>query len=90
MDRQNFYSELPLLTDLNEITDPSKFSPVPSDWQIAISDVVNSTKALAQGKYKAVNLMGAATVVALLNLDGERQLPFVFGGDGAVVLIPPT
>jgi len=89
MDRQNFYSELPLLTDLNEITDPSKFSPVPSDWQIAISDVVNSTKALAQGKYKAVNLMGAATVVALLNLDGERQLPFVFGGDGAVVLTPP-
>jgi hypothetical protein len=89
MDRQNFYSELPTLTDLSEITDQSKFSSVPADWQIVISDVVGSTRAVQQGRYKEVNLIGAATIVALLNLNTERQLPFVFGGDGAVVLIPP-
>ncbi len=89
MHRQNFYEELPQLTNLSEITDPSKFYPVPREWQIVISDVVNSTKAVQQGRYKEVNLIGAATIVALLNLSGDRQLPFVFGGDGATILIPP-
>jgi len=90
MDRQNFYTELPLLTDLMEITNQSRFSPVPPDWLMVISDVVNSTQAVQQGRYKEVNLLGAAAIVALLNLDPKRQLPFVFGGDGATVLIPPS
>ncbi len=90
MDRQNFYTEVPLLTDLMDITDHSKFIAVPPDWQIVVSDVVNSTQAVQQGRYKEVNLMGAATIVVLLNLQAQRQLPFIFGGDGATILIPPS
>jgi hypothetical protein len=34
-------------------------------------------------------MAGAASIVALLNIAGDAELPFVFGGDGATLLIPP-
>ena len=40
------------------------------------------------GRYKAVNMAGASVISALLNRVDRRDLPFVFGGDGAFVAIP--
>ena len=40
------------------------------------------------GRYKAVNMAGASVISALLNSLGRRDLPFVFGGDGALVAVP--
>jgi hypothetical protein len=62
---------------------------VPDDWLIAVGDVVQSTPAIAAGRYKDVNLAGAATIVGILNASAGRDLPFAFGGDGGVVLLPP-
>ncbi|NEP55251.1 MAG: DUF3095 domain-containing protein, partial [Moorea sp. SIO3C2] len=37
-----------------------------------------------------VNLLGACSIVAVLNIAGNLDIPFVFGGDGATLLIPPS
>jgi Protein of unknown function (DUF3095) len=71
-----------------EVLDPSSYVRVPDDWLIAVGDVVQSTPAIAAGRYKDVNLAGAATIVAILNACEGRELPFAFGGDGGIVLLP--
>ncbi|MEM7121385.1 MAG: DUF3095 family protein [Pseudomonadota bacterium] len=74
---------IPELGDFGEVADPTQFVPLPDDWHIGVSDVVDSAGAIRDGRYKAVNLAGAATISALSNaLDGDLSL-FVFGGDGA-------
>jgi hypothetical protein len=53
-----------------------------------VADVRNSTEAARAGRYKDVNLVGAACITAVLNATRGQALPFVFGGDGATLLIP--
>lgn len=84
-----FYADLPVHKSLLAISEPGNFVPVPSTWLVALSDVQNSTRAIEAGRYKEVNLVGASTITALLNLDRSLAMPFVFGGDGATVLLPP-
>lgn len=83
-----FYADLPALQRFADITVAENFVAVPEDWYIAVTDVVQSTEAIAQGRYKAVNFVGASAIVSLLNLAGPLDIPFVFGGDGASILIP--
>lgn len=84
----SWHENLPILDDFSQVTDPSRFVPLPDDWCIGISDVVDSTKAIQTGRYKAVNLAGAATISAVANeLRGDLNL-FIFGGDGARFAVP--
>jgi hypothetical protein len=85
-----FYDSLPVLEEFLDITDPSVFIPVPDDWLIAETDVQGSTAAIRSGKYKDVNVAGAASIISLLNIDRSLGIPFVFGGDGATLCIPPS
>ena len=63
--------------------DPALYSPLPDDWTIGVADIVESTKAIANQRYKAVNMAGAAVIAAVTNALEGREFPFVFGGDGA-------
>lgn len=54
-----------------------------------ISDVEDSTGAIDRGDYKSVNMVGAASIVAVLNACEGLEVPFMFGGDGGVVVVPP-
>jgi len=90
MHTENFYSDLPVVSNFTAISDPSIYSPLPGDWLLAVSDVKNSTELIRAGRYKEVNLVGASSIMALLNIDRSVALPFIFGGDGAVVCIPPS
>jgi hypothetical protein len=78
-----FYASLPVFRDFTQVMDPALFRPLPDDWVIGTADVVQSTKAIAENRYKAVNMAGAAVIVAVTNALGDRDFPFVFGGDGA-------
>ena len=89
MNSENFYSELPLLDNFIKITDQGNFVDVPDDWYIIVTDIRGSTKAIEAGKYKEVNLLGACSIVAVLNVAAPIEIPFVFGGDGASLLICP-
>ncbi|MGA9378660.1 MAG: DUF3095 domain-containing protein [Phormidium sp.] len=90
MSTDYFYSQLPALADFLEITDSSNYVSVPPDWQVIVTDIVGSTKAIESGRYKEVNLIGACSIVAILNIAKNFEVPFVFGGDGASLLIPPS
>ncbi|MGJ3248433.1 MAG: DUF3095 domain-containing protein [Elainellaceae cyanobacterium] len=86
----HFYARLKPLRALIEITDPQSFVPVPNSWYVVITDVVGSTQAIAEGRYKDITMLGACSIVSMLNLNRDIELPFVFGGDGASILIPPS
>jgi hypothetical protein len=80
---QDFYSTIPVFDSFADVMKPSSYRPLPDDWMVGFSDVVGSTKAIAQGRYKAVNMVGAGVIAAVANALGRRPFPFVFGGDGA-------
>ncbi|GBO53043.1 hypothetical protein APA_951 [Pseudanabaena sp. lw0831] len=86
---ENFYADLPILHDFADITHSENFYAVPSDWAAIITDIAESTKAIEDGRYKDINLLGACSIIVILNIVGELEIPFVFGGDGASILIPP-
>lgn len=90
MPTENFYSELPILSRFIDLTDSSQYVSVPDDWQVIITDIKGSTQAITSGKYKNINALGACSIVAILNVAQEVEIPFVFGGDGASILIPPS
>lgn len=77
------YSEFSL------VLDPSIYEPLPDDWLIGITDVVDSTSAIKEGRYKDVNYAGASVIAALGNAWGTFDFPFVFRGDGAAFALPP-
>ncbi|MEB3337670.1 MAG: DUF3095 domain-containing protein [Leptolyngbyaceae bacterium] len=89
MSTENFYSNLPALEKFLDITDSSNYVLVPEDWQIIITDIKGSTQAIESGRYKNVNSLGACSIVAILNIARNIEIPFIFGGDGASILIPP-
>lgn len=83
MNSDSFYSEVPVFRDFTRVMDGALYRPLPDDWLIGTADVVQSTKAIQENRYKAVNMAGAAVIVAVTNALGGRDFPFVFGGDGA-------
>lgn len=84
------YSDLPVLTEFGAVADPAGYAPLPDDWFVGLTDVVDSSAAMRAGRYKAVNMAGASAIAAVINaLDGVQSFPFVFAGDGAVIALPP-
>jgi hypothetical protein len=79
----NFYETIPIFDDFAEAVRPENYRPLPDDWVVGFSDVVGSTEAVANGRYKAVNMVGAGVIAAVANALDRRPFPFVFGGDGA-------
>ena len=53
-----------------------------------MADIEGSTKAIGEGRYKDVNMMGAGCIAAILNVTRGYEIPYVFGGDGATLAIP--
>ncbi|MBW4484172.1 MAG: DUF3095 domain-containing protein [Tildeniella torsiva UHER 1998/13D] len=90
MASDTFYANLPPLEQFLELANPGNYVDAPTDWYALITDVVDSTQAIARGQYKEVNVLGASSIMAVLNAVAPLDVPFVFGGDGAVLLVPPT
>ncbi len=84
-----FYSTIPVFRGFTRLMEPSLYSSLPDDWSIGVADIVESTKAIAQARYKAVNMAGAAIIAAVTNALDGREFPFVFGGDGASFAVAP-
>jgi hypothetical protein len=82
-DDQDFYAAIPVFDSFADVLKPTSYRPLPDDWVIGFSDVVGSTQAIADGRYKAVNMVGAGVIAAVANALQRRPFAFVFGGDGA-------
>ena len=88
-DTSGLYQKLPLYSDFTGLTEPAYYQDLPADWLLVISDVQGSTEAIQAGRYKEVNALGASVIIAVLNITKPLLIPFVFGGDGASLCIPP-
>jgi hypothetical protein len=86
----DFLAGLPLFSSFGQIADPDLYAAVPDDWILGLADVVSSTAAIASGRYKAVNMAGAAVIAAVSNALAPGRFPFVFGGDGASFAVSPS
>src|SRR4051812_25060793 len=86
---ESFYGSIPVFRGFTSLMDPALYSPLPDDWSIGVADIVDSTKAIAAQRYKAVNMAGAAVIAAVTNALEGREFPFVFGGDGASFAVSP-
>jgi hypothetical protein len=84
-----FYRSIPVFRGFSRLMDPALYAPVPDERTIGVADIVESTKAIAQARYKAVNMAGAAVIAAVTNALEGREFPFVFGGDGASFAVAP-
>ncbi len=84
-----FYKDLPYIEDFKDITNERLFKDAPADWYVVVSDVQGSTIAIDEGRYHDVNFVAACATTAVLNIDKNTEFPFVFGGDGSAILIPP-
>ena len=73
-----------------DFADVSAHARLPDDWLVLCADVRGSTRALEEERYKYVNLIGAACITAVLKVPGDVEVPFVFGGDGAAIVVPPV
>ncbi|RED53821.1 hypothetical protein DFP90_101620 [Aestuariispira insulae] len=87
-DSKNFYQDLQAFTDFRKVADPELYHPVPDDWVVAVADIRKSTIAVQEGRYKDVNMVGACCITAVLNVIKGCEIPYVFGGDGATLIIP--
>jgi Protein of unknown function (DUF3095) len=86
---EKFYGTIPVFRGFSRLMDPALYAPLPGDWSIGVADIVESTKAIAQARYKAVNMAGASVIAAVTNALEGREFPFVFGGDGASFAVAP-
>ncbi|MGJ5093418.1 DUF3095 domain-containing protein [Bradyrhizobium oligotrophicum] len=85
----DYYASIPVFRGFARLMEPQLYQPVPDDWLIGTADIVESTKAIADRRYKAVNMAGAAVIAAVTNALEGREFPFVFGGDGASFAVGP-
>lgn len=90
MGDETFYQDLRVFGTFADVCDDDPYSPVPDSWDLVITDVQGSTQAIEEGRYKDVNSAGVASIVVVRNAMGEIEIPYVFGGDGATLLVPAS
>ena len=85
-----FTNSLPRLERFSNAIPIDNYVPLPSDWFVAVTDVVSSRKAIGDGRYKAVNMAGVSMISAIMNALGHQEIVYAFGGDGAAVAFAPV
>ena len=87
-----FYEQMPALSmALPRICEqPNLFAELPESWHVIITDIKNSSRAVASGEHQLVNLLATGSIIAVLNIAhrSNTEVPFFFGGDGATILVP--
>lgn len=86
----DFYANLPTIEDFFDASNHSHYHSLPDDWYVAVTDIVNSTTAIDDDRYKTVNILGASPIIGILNVAGKNEVPYIFAGDGSAFCIPPN
>jgi hypothetical protein len=85
---ERFYGQLPERAEFEAAVDVQNHAQVPASWHVVLTDVCGSTRAIEAGRYRDVNALGVASIVGVLNAVKGLEVPYVFGGDGATLLVP--
>ena len=88
MDIETFFSNLSPLSDWMEIGSPTAYKDIPDGWWVLMTDIKGSTKAVQEGKYKQINMLGVFAIISFKNVLKTERFPYIFGGDGATILLP--
>ena len=83
-----FYERLEPICQYRRLSDARAFHPAPESWHVVVCDIEGSTRAVAAGRYKDVNMLGSACIMAALNMCGDVAIAYEFGGDGATLVVP--
>jgi hypothetical protein len=67
---RDFYPSIPVFRGFSRLMEPALYRPLPDDWTVGVADIVESTRAIAEQRYKAVNMAGAAVIAAVTNALG--------------------
>lgn len=86
----SWFDNMPSFQAFKDVTKDKFYQVAPDDWYVVITDVKGSIKAIEEGRYKDVNTIGAASISTVQNVLSPNVFPFVFGGDGATLLVSPT
>lgn len=87
---EQFYARLEPLEHFGDVTDLKNYAPAPDTWLVVVTDVRGSTRAIEAGRYRDVNALGVASIIGVKNALKDLEIPFVFGGDGATLLVPAS
>jgi hypothetical protein len=91
-----FLASLRPVDGFEAVLDESHYARLPPDWVLFVTDVRDSTGAIDRGAYRAVNMVGAACIVAAINATRAAadpadarsdRLGWAFGGDGATLAV---
>lgn len=85
---EEFYSLLKPFEQFRGICETGNYAGLPADWVVVITDIQDSTAAIQKGRYRQVNAVGVASIVAVINAVKPLEIPYVFGGDGASFCLP--
>ena len=85
---RDFYDNVKALPSFYDAALTSSGESLPDGWHVVVADVEGSTDAIRAGRYKQVNMLGAAVIACARNLSQPNSVPFVFGGDGATLAVP--
>ena len=93
MSSKLFFSNLPAThTPLSDLLGRAQeFAPVPDDWYLIMTDIERSSSHFAADHYQEINLVAVSSISIVLNISKAYGvfLPFVYGGDGATLIVPP-
>lgn len=87
---KNFYEQIIPFKNFDDFTQSQHYVELPDDWAVVITDIRGSTKAISEGRYKDVNMIGAASILKARKALNNSDFPYVFGGDGATLLVPQS
>ena len=85
---RNYYQNLSTFSDFSKAFDADNYQLMPDDWWVVVADIIDSTKAIEAGRYKDINFVGSLPIIATINFLSPLEFPYVFGGDGATLLVP--
>jgi hypothetical protein len=56
--KANFYDDMMTFDDFAEVANLDHYVTAPNHWFVVIADIKDSTTAIAEGRYKEVNMIG--------------------------------
>ncbi|HCS12288.1 MAG: hypothetical protein COS82_11325 [Zetaproteobacteria bacterium CG06_land_8_20_14_3_00_59_53] len=89
-DSSGFFAQMPGCAEFSRFSDSASCQRLPEGWCVVITDLCDSTGATREGRYKQVNAVGVASIVAMLNAVKPLQIPYAFGGSRARAWSAPS
>ena len=87
---EGLYASLADAATFVDAVDVEQHTRAPGSMLLVQTRVLGVPAAIEAGRYRDVNALGVATIAAVTNAMPEVELPFLFEGDGATLLVPGT